>query len=913
MQHSIALLERKQTMGSHSPNDRRRRGAAAGTIVVIGGAIVVDGAPIVTAASFEVTNTNADGAGSLRDAINQANATAAADTITFASGLTGTITLTNTAKIKNDLEIVGPGISDITITSSAGNILYAYNTAALTISSLTFDQAPQDAIHGGNTGDVDISDVVITNSFDDGIQIDTGGALMVTDSVITDSGASGIAANQVGAVVVERTSTNSHGNNGLYLVTFDSFEGTEIVSTGHGGVSLRAMGANGNEPVRIVDSMFGMNNEYGVDISGVGDVTIEGTTIEGNNQAGAYIRSSKNLTIDDSTLTMNNGPGIFGRNLTSVTVSDTTIADSNTDGIHLELVSGTVVVTGSTVARSAEQGAEFIDVAGGVRLTNSTITENTAAGTNPVVLATNSDLLIEHATVAGNLDVSPPDSTAIGLDTSDLVLDHAIIAGNAGMPSVLAGAGSTVTAVDYSVVSSGSGFAGTSIELADPMLLALDDNGGPTETMLPAIGSPVVEAGDPGFAAPPIVDQRGEARVDGVIDIGAVEGEEQPVVVVPIASVASLAPARFVDTRSGQPTIDGQFAGAGKRIAGSEYRIKLAGRGMVPADAEGVVVNVTAVAPDNVGFVTVHPCVATRPNASSLNYSSGVALGNEIVAGLNGAGEACFYTSAAAHLTVDVVGYVPKGSSTSLLTPARLMDSRPGQSTVDGQFAGQGIRTAGSATNLMVNGRGGVPSDAAAVIVNVTAVGPNAAGFVTVHPCLASLPTAASLNFTAGTNRGNELIAEVSAAGEICLFTSGGVHLTVDVVGYVPAGSSLTPTGPARLLDTRPGEITIDGQNAGSGQRLAGSELMMTVAGRAGVPVGVTAAVINVTSVGATGTGFVTVHPCVTPRPLASSLNYVGGVNGGNEIIATLDSNGAICLYTSEQTQLTADVVAYLT
>ena len=70
--------------------------------------------------------------------------------------------------------------------------------------------------------------------------------------------------------------------------------------------------------------------------------------------------------------------------------------------------------------------------------------------------------------------------------------------------------------------------------------------------------------------------------------------------------------------------------------------------------------------------------------------------------------------------------------------------------------------------------------------------------------------------------------------------------------------------------------------------------------------------VMNVTAVGAEGTGCVTVHPCVPDRSNASSLNCVSGVNGANELIALLDAAGQVCLYTSERTHLLVDVVAYL-
>jgi hypothetical protein len=57
----------------------------------------------------------------------------------------------------------------------------------------------------------------------------------------------------------------------------------------------------------------------------------------------------------------------------------------------------------------------------------------------------------------------------------------------------------------------------------DPKLGPLQNNGGPTMTMLPQAGSAAINAGDPNFSPPPSTDQRGYPRVNGRLDIGAVE------------------------------------------------------------------------------------------------------------------------------------------------------------------------------------------------------------------------------------------------------------------------------------------------------------------------------------------------------------------------------------------------------
>ena len=80
---------------------------------------------------------------------------------------------------------------------------------------------------------------------------------------------------------------------------------------------------------------------------------------------------------------------------------------------------------------------------------------------------------------------------------------------------------SLVRNVSGATIAGGSG----SIFGVDPLLGPLDDNGGPTQTMLPAANSVAIDAIPTCSITPPeTVDQRGLARcVNGKVDIGAVE------------------------------------------------------------------------------------------------------------------------------------------------------------------------------------------------------------------------------------------------------------------------------------------------------------------------------------------------------------------------------------------------------
>ena len=80
---------------------------------------------------------------------------------------------------------------------------------------------------------------------------------------------------------------------------------------------------------------------------------------------------------------------------------------------------------------------------------------------------------------------------------------------------------------------------------------------------------------------------------------------------------------------------------------------------------------------------------------------------------------------------------------------------------------------------------------------------------------------------------------------------------------------------PARILDTRPDGVTVDGQFVAGGLQQVGSTLQLAVAGRAGVPSDATSVVLNVTVTQTTATGFITVYPCDAGRP-ADHSNFRG-------------------------------------
>jgi flagellar capping protein FliD len=115
------------------------------------------------------------------------------------------------------------------------------------------------------------------------------------------------------------------------------------------------------------------------------------------------------------------------------------------------------------------------------------------------------------------------------------------------------------------------------------------------------------------------------------------------------------------------------------------------------------------------------------------------------------------------------------------VTPCRLLDTR---------VMGQGpALTSGSNRDLVVPPNCGIPVDALAVALNVTAVSPTVGGHVTVFPGGTAVPATSTVNFSAGQTRANNLIVGLAAdfSGKLTLravVPGGEVHFTVDVVGY---------------------------------------------------------------------------------------------------------------------------------
>ncbi|MGH9368646.1 MAG: hypothetical protein ACRD3M_13335, partial [Thermoanaerobaculia bacterium] len=111
------------------------------------------------------------------------------------------------------------------------------------------------------------------------------------------------------------------------------------------------------------------------------------------------------------------------------------------------------------------------------------------------------------------------------------------------------------------------------------------------------------------------------------------------------------------------------------------------------------------------------------------------------------------------------------------VTPCRLLDTR---------VAGPAL-AAGSDRTFVLAGQCGIPAEARAVAVNVTAVGPTTGGDLKLQPGNTPLTVTSVLNYRAGRTRANNGVFALGAAGDLsvhCDQPSGSVHVVLDVSGY---------------------------------------------------------------------------------------------------------------------------------
>jgi CSLREA domain-containing protein len=313
--------------------------AALGVAVLPG---LAQATTYLVATSGDAGDGSCDATCTLRDAVLAANANPGADTITFASTLSGDTILLDIAgkgniKITDSLTIQGPGANLLTVSGgnatssdSGGLVHVTTNSLTVSISGITLANGHTTGVGGALAaalGTVNLSGVAIQNSyaqmFGGGFDLPNGGAVNITHSTISGNSAGssggGFVTNYATVSLVDSTVTGNYaaaGGGGFYVrgaltVNNSTISGNSANGFGRGfwlakfdGTltnSIVANNANGGGDEFDATGQLGVPN----------NVTANNTLIEGSYSVSGTFSGANNILGQDpklGPLTNNGGP-----------------------------------------------------------------------------------------------------------------------------------------------------------------------------------------------------------------------------------------------------------------------------------------------------------------------------------------------------------------------------------------------------------------------------------------------------------------------------------------------------------------------------------------------------------------------------------------------------------------------------
>lgn len=445
----------------------------------------------LNAATFTVTSLADSGAGTLRDAVTQANAAAGADDIVFATtiNLPGTITLqTALPDISDDLTITGPSSNDLILRRDAAAAAFRI----FTITAATVEISHLWMLDGRVVGTAGTSA--------EGGCIHHTGTLTVFDCVIADCNAVGFD----GGTTMAGEDASGGAIFSAGDLTLDGVAIVDCAATGGGTSFAMALGGDGRGGAVTHSSglMILRNSEISGCTAQAGD-SVGGGGIDGTAEGGAIFAT------------------------TSVYLFDSDVSGCATRGATAALDGGALNLSGANVLfRSSVRNSVGVAIrkSGPLFMQNCTLSSNQGVDHGGLWLdSTGFTSTLEYCTIYLN---SGAIAGGIELTGGALELEGCIVAGNTGPSPDASG---TFSDLDNNLIGDDTGSTGFTVSLLvgdalnpiNPGLGMLQAMGSFTWGHAPVWGSFAIDRGGSGA---PIDDQRGANRLfGGIPDIGAIE------------------------------------------------------------------------------------------------------------------------------------------------------------------------------------------------------------------------------------------------------------------------------------------------------------------------------------------------------------------------------------------------------
>lgn len=385
----------------------------------------------------------------------------------------------------------------------------------------------------------------------------------------------------------------------------------------------------------------------------------------------------------------------------------------------------------------------------------------------------------------------------------------------------------------------------------------------------------------------------GSLVLGGLAGVGPISETATPVATAAEATtrLVPLDPCRIADTRTG----DGISSLVGRRML---VRLDSC---EIPEDATAIVATTTVIFPEAQGYLVGYPAGTPEPDSATLNWTAGRTWGNAstIVVGDDQSIE--FYKSdgfASGNVTVDVTAaFVPASKSSSgrfvpLPSGRRLLDTR--ETTTPGTD---------DVTNIALPE--GVPADASALAVTLTATDTTGRGFFTLSPAASERPEASSLNVDGvGQFRSATAIVPVNEFG-FDIYQSVGADIIVDMTGWFTGESAessddglYVPVPPTRLRDTRPEASPIH----------PGGSIEISLP----LDADPAAVAISMTMANPDTRGYVTAHAARAGRGSTAS-GYGFPFENTAQFALTATSTDGLAVFAANGTELTVDLLGWFT
>lgn len=501
--------------------------AAAVSILVTG---------VAAAATFNVNSTadevdanpgdgacvTAGGACTVRAAVMEANALAGDDDILIPAG---TYALTIPADsggdadgdldVTDNLTVTGAGTADTTIDASAMNRMFLVSTGvSLTLASMTLDA------------------VDVTAQSQDGLLVEgqDGSSLTFHDLTIlpvgTDTNSStAFSLIRHTGVGFAASSVSWTSDFVLYFLDHEPAGGADAA------VILEDVSLGAPPSPQEVPALLRLNAPIPT------TVDISDSLVDGTNSPSCCAQAAINISAPD--------PGA----LLDVTITDTQIIDWHTSGIVLGPNAGT---TNADIARVTVTNQQASALGYGSLASGGILVEDSLMATasssfqlfrDVPTIFRNSTIIVAEGSGVFELKVGAVYNSTVVATTLqndiDLTLRNSVLTGpcESSTPNIVSEGYNLIADTTNCTI---TGDTTGNILNVDPELDILADNGGPTETMHPLAGSPLLDAGNPatpgsGGTACEATDQRGVSRpqdgtgdTSAVCDIGAVESMGVP-------------------------------------------------------------------------------------------------------------------------------------------------------------------------------------------------------------------------------------------------------------------------------------------------------------------------------------------------------------------------------------------------